>query len=148
MAQTTLAYAQAKFVGDWFPEGASPLEGYTDGQTTGGGWEAPVFTREVLQHAIAFGLIGDAMFGSSRCFYDEPRDAFVLVSALDGERLPDDLDTGTLLAEADGGSEEAQIDGRDYRVEVGTGFDIEAEGRAIHVYQAGNDLIWSLAGET
>ena len=145
MTKTAPVYAPAKFTGEWFPEGASPLSGYTNGETTGGGWETPVFTREVLEEAIASGLIGDAMFGSSRCFYDGTRDAFVLITALDGEQLPDNLDTATLLAKADGGDEEVQLGGRDYRVEIGTGFDINAGDRAAHVYQAGNDLIWSLA---
>jgi hypothetical protein len=141
------AYRPARFVGEWFPEGAALLEGYTDGQTSGG-WETPVFAREVLQAAIADGLIGDVMFGSSKCVFDEARDAFVFVSSADGERLPDDTDDAALFALPDGvGDEEISVDGRDYRVEVGTGFDISVAGRTVHVYQVGNGLIWSLAPE-
>ncbi len=80
--------------------------------------------------------------------FDATRDAFVFVSAVDGERLPDSMDDAAIcaLAAVDGG-EEICIDGRDYLVEVGTGFDIDLNGQTVHVYQVGNGLIWSLAPE-
>jgi hypothetical protein len=137
-------FHQARFRGEWFPDGAEPIDGYSDGGTAGG-WENPVFTRQVLLAAIKDGLLGDPAFGASRCFFDDDRDACVLVSSVDGERLPDDLDVGAVLALASDVVDDVHVDGRDYRVEVGAGFDVQVNGGVVRVYSVGNGLIWSLS---
>jgi hypothetical protein len=131
-------FHKATFRGEWFPDDAEPLEGYTDGSTSGG-WETPLFTREVLLVAIEAGLIGDPAFGTSKCAFDDRIDAFVFVSSTNGDRLPDGLDIISLAAEG------ARVEGHDYRVEIGEGFDVNVGGVPVHVYAVGSGLIWSLA---